>query len=87
MEKSEIRAVVKYCGLDNLSASEIHTKLVKVSRDSAFLFPTLHRWTPEFKRGRTNVNDDPRSERPKTATNQEMIDAVHDMVVADRRLR
>ncbi|KYQ55127.1 hypothetical protein ALC60_05979, partial [Trachymyrmex zeteki] len=41
----------------------------------------------EFKRGRTNTDDEPSSGRPKTATNEEMVNKVLDIVMSDRRLK
>ena len=57
----EYRAVIKFFVLEGLSATEIHTKMVKVLKESAPSFPTVHRWVLEFKRGRTSVEDEPRS--------------------------
>ena len=51
MEKTEYRAVIKFFVLEGLSATEIHTKMVKVLKESAPSFPTVHRWVLEFKRG------------------------------------
>ena len=58
MEKTEYRAVIKFFVLEGLSATEIHTKMVKVLKESAPSFPTVHRWVLEFKRGRTSVEDE-----------------------------
>ena len=69
MEKTEYRAVIKFFVLEGLSATEIHTKMVKVLKESAPSFPTVHRWVLEFKRGRTSVEDEPRSGRPKKCNN------------------
>ena len=44
MEKTEYRAVIKFFVLEGLSATEIHTKMVKVLKESAPSFPTVHRW-------------------------------------------
>jgi hypothetical protein len=41
----------------------------------------------EFKRGRTHTNDEPHSGRPKTATTPEIVDKIHHMVLADRRIK
>lgn len=86
MEKNEVRAVIKFFVLEGLSATEIHAKLVRVLKDSAPSYATVCRWTVEFKRGRTSVDDDPRSGRPKSALNTEVIEKIQDMVMADRRL-
>ena len=64
MEKTEYRAVIKFFVLEGLSATEIHTKMVKVLKESAFISncaPMGFR----FKRGRTSVEDD--SGRPKSS--------------------
>ena len=49
MEKTEYRAVIKFFVLEGLSATEIYTKMVKVLKESAPSFPTVHRWVLEFK--------------------------------------
>lgn len=87
MERNEYRAVIKFFVLEGLSATEIHTKMVQVLKDSAPSFPTVHRWTLEFKHGRTSIEDDPRSGRPKSATTSEIIQQIHDMVLDDRRVK
>jgi hypothetical protein len=40
-----------------------------------------------FKRGRTNLEDDPREGRLKSATTPEITEQVHDMVLDDRRMK
>ena len=47
---------------------------------------TVKKWAAEFKRGRESLEDDPRSGRSSTATTQENIDHIHQMVMNDRRL-
>jgi hypothetical protein len=39
----------------------------------------------EFKRGWESIGDDERPGRPKEATNDETAEAVHDLVMCDRR--
>lgn len=47
---------------------------------------TVRKWEFLFKRGRLSVEDDPRAGAPKCATNDENIDAVHSIVMNDRRV-
>ena len=41
----------------------------------------------EFKRGRTSVFDEPRPGAPKLATTEDNVNKIHDLVLADRRLK
>lgn len=83
MEKIEHRAVIKFFVLEGLTASEIHSKMVKVLKGSAPSFSTVHRWALEFKRGRTSIEDDARSGRPKSASTSEIIERIHEIVHKD----
>ena len=87
MEKLEIRGVIKYLHKKGLSGQEIHNDMVNVLGESAPSYATVKNWIAEFKRGRTSIQDEPRSRRPKTATTPEIIAKVHDMVLDDRRVK
>ena len=52
-------------GIKGLMAPEIHEKMVKVLKVYAPSFPTVYRWDLQFKRGRSNIEGDPRSGRQK----------------------
>lgn len=82
METTEYPTVIKFFILESLSATEIHTKMLKVIKESAPSFPTLHRWILllGFKFGLTSVEDIPRGERSKTAT-LEFIEQEHNIVL------
>lgn len=41
----------------------------------------------DFHRGRTSTGDEPRSGRPQTATNDEIVDKLHDVVLVGRGLK
>jgi transposase len=86
MDKSEIRAVIKFFHLDGKTATEIKSRLDVILRDSSLSFSTLSFRVSEFKGGRTRTNDEPRSGRPKTATTPEIVDKIHDVVLADRQI-
>ena len=60
--------------------------MVSTLGDDAPALSTVKKWAAEFKRGRKSLEDDPRLGRPFTATTQENIDRIHQMVMNDRRL-
>ena len=61
--------------------------MVNVLGESAPSYATVKNWIAEFKRGRTSIQDGPRSGRPKTATTPEIRTKVHDVVLDDRRVK
>jgi transposase len=80
MDKIEYRAVKKFFVKEGLTANEIYSKFIKAYGDSSPSFSTINKWTAEFKRGRTSLEDDSREGLPKSATTPEIIEQVHDMV-------
>ncbi|XP_025263254.1 histone-lysine N-methyltransferase SETMAR-like [Camponotus floridanus] len=66
---------------------EIKNELDSALEDSSPSFSTVKKWAAEFKRGRSSIFDDERSGRPKTATNEEIIQKIHDSVLNDRRIK
>jgi len=48
---------------------------------------TVKNWFNEFQRGRTSVFDESRPGAPKTATTEDNVTKIHDLVLADRRLK
>jgi len=48
---------------------------------------TVKNWFNEFQRGRTSVFDEPRPGAPKTATAEDNVTKINDLVLADRRLK
>lgn len=80
IEKVENRAVIKYLFKKGLSGQEIHTDMVNVLGEDAPSYTTVKNWIAEFKRGRSSIDDAPRSGRPKTASTTEIIEQVHSIV-------
>jgi histone-lysine N-methyltransferase SETMAR len=87
MDKIEYRAVIKFFVKEGLTPNEIHSKFIKVYRDSSPSFSTIKKWAAEFKHGCTSLEDDPREGHPKSATPSEIIEQVHDMVLDDRWMK
>jgi len=48
---------------------------------------TVKNWFKEIQRGRTSVFDEPRPGAPKMATTEDNVTKIHDLVLADRRLK
>ena len=86
MDKNWHPGVIRYLQKKGLTTKEIHTNMVSTLGDDAPALSTVKKWAVKFKRGRESLEDDPRSGRPSTATIQENIDRIHQMVMNDRRL-
>lgn len=87
MDTFENRAVIKYLLKKGMSLTEIDNDMQGILGEACPSYTTIRKWRNKFKRGRTSLEDDPRSGRPKTATSPEMVDKVHDLVLIDRRLK
>jgi len=48
---------------------------------------TVKNWFNEFQRGCSSVFDEPRPGAPKTVTMEDNVTQIHDLVLADRRLK
>ena len=87
IDKIEYRVVIKYLFLKSNTPTQIEEELDYVYGDSAPSFTTVKFWAAEFKRGRKSLGDSERSGRPKTASIDENIAKVHQMVPDDRRIK
>ena len=79
--------MIRFLFLEGKSRSEIKERLDAVYGDSSPSMATVKNWFNEFQRGRTSVFDEPRPGAPKTATMEENVTKIHDLVLADRRLK
>ena len=77
----------EYLFLKGNTPTQIKVELDTVYGDNAPSFTTVKFWAAEFKRGRKSLGDDERSGRPKTATADDNIAKVHQMVLDDRRIK
>lgn len=86
MEKSELRAVIRYLCLKKMSTKEIFSDIQQTLGDNALPYSTVAYWVAEFKRGRSSCKDDPRSGRPSTSVTEANIKKVEKLVLEDRRI-
>ena len=79
--------MIRFLFLEGKSRSEINERLDAVYGDSSPSMATVKNWFNEFQRGRTSVFDEPRPGASKTATTKDNVTKIHDLVLADRRLK
>ena len=82
----EQRFAVKFCVKLGKSATETFAMLNTAYGDVAMKRATCFRWHERFKDGRLSVEDDERSGRPSTSTDDPHIDEINTLVRANRRL-
>lgn len=87
MEKSEFRVLIKHYFLRKKTITQTKAKLDKYYGDSAPSISMVKKWFTEFRCGRTSTEDAERSGRPVEVSTSETIEKIHDMVLADRRLK
>jgi len=85
MEKEQYRSVIRFLFLEGKLRSEIKERLDVVYSSPSMA--TVKNWFNEFQRGRTSDFNEPRPGAPKTATTEDNVTKIHDLVLADRRLK
>lgn len=85
-EKSEQRGVMKFLFLQGKGAKEVHEEMLEVLKDNCPSYSTVKTWVSRFRTGHFEVTDEARSGRPISATDAGNIDAVHDLILQDRRI-
>ena len=73
--------------VEGKSRSKIKKHLDAVYGDSSPSMATVKNWFNEFQCNRTSVFNEPRPGTPKTATTENNVKNIHDLVLADRRLK
>jgi len=70
----------------NKSATETFASLTKVYEDATLLRTMVFKWYKAFKEGRENVEDDPRSGRPISSTNDQNVEVVQAVMAKDHQM-
>ena len=72
-ESNEQRICIKFCFKIGKTATETYQLLQQACGENAMGRKQVFDWFRRFKEGRTSVESDPRSARPSTSRNEEMI--------------
>ena len=77
---------IKFCVKIKKSATETFASLTEAYEDAILLRTMVFKWHWAFKKGRENVEGDPRSGRPISSTNGQNVEVVRAVMAKDRRL-
>ena len=76
----------KFCVKLNKSATETFASLTEAYGDATISRTMVFKGHKAFKEGRDNAEDDPRSGRPISSTNDQNVEVVRVVMAKDRRL-
>ncbi|GFO27367.1 histone-lysine N-methyltransferase SETMAR [Plakobranchus ocellatus] len=85
--KLEVRAVVGFLFCKGTKPSEIHKQIAETYGEGAMSRSRVYHWCTWFGEGRTSLGDEPKSDRPKTSTNEENTTRVDELIRCDRRMK
>ena len=85
-ENIEQRYAIKFCANLDKPATETFDSLTEAYGDATLSRTMVFKWHKAFKEGRENVEDDPRSGRPISSTNDQNVEVVRTVIAKDRRL-
>ena len=85
-QNTEQRYAIKFCVKLNKSATEIFSSLTEAYGDATLSRSMVFKWHKAFKEGRENVEDDSRSGRPISSTNDQNVEVVRAVMAKERRL-
>jgi len=83
-ENMEQRYAVKFCVKLKKSATDIFRSLTEAYGDATLSSTMVFKQHKAFKEARENVEDDPRSVRSVSSTNDENVEVVRTVMVKER---
>lgn len=85
-ETVELRAIMKFLFLQKQTPEEIHECLTQTLGDKSPSFTTVKKWCANFQRGDFETHDEVGVKKPSIVSSPEIVDNVHDLILADRRI-
>jgi uncharacterized protein YecE (DUF72 family) len=85
-ENIEQRYDIKFCVKLNKSATQTFASLTEVYGDATLSRTVVFKWHKAFKESRGNVENNPRSGRPSSSTNDQNVEVVPAVMAKERRL-
>ena len=79
--KQEQRSVIRFLWSEGVSGAETHRRLSAQYGNSVLPQRSVHEWIEIFKNVRTSVTHEEGAGRPSTATTDDIIERVRDMVL------
>ncbi|KAL4090659.1 hypothetical protein QTP88_025453 [Uroleucon formosanum] len=85
-EVNEQRVCIKFCLKLGKNATETYEMIKTAFGDDSLSRSKIFEWFKRFKNGRETTEDDPRSGRPSTSRNDDVVSKICEKVRNDRRL-
>lgn len=82
----EQRFCIKFCFRNEFSAADTLRMVQKAFGEQVMSKKNVYKWYKDFQDGRERVEDEERSGRPSTSTDEAHINKVKELVLKDRRL-
>jgi histone-lysine N-methyltransferase SETMAR len=86
MDKFEVRANIKFLTKLDWKPVKIIEALQQVYGEFSPCRAVVYDWIKQFKEGREDLQDDPRTGRPSSSKNKEIVELVQNLVEEDRRI-
>jgi len=80
------RAYIKIETLRRKTPTEIHSSLMEVCGVETVDRSTISRWGQRFREGRLSIENDPKSGRPRTSTDDQSVERALQIPEEDRRM-
>ncbi|KAE9524215.1 hypothetical protein AGLY_015254 [Aphis glycines] len=85
-EINEQRVCIKFCLKLGKNASETYTMIKTAFGDDSLSRSVTFEWLKHFEDSRQSIKDDPRSGRPSTSRNDDVVANIYEKLRNDRRL-